>query len=557
MSRARRAARRAAWTLAAACLMASAAGCAGQDDRTAGSEPDYVRSLISQTNGLYYHPFLREERGGPEAQSYALRALAETGAKPKVTVAARTAAALRSDALKSSALWGRYWLVPLRDAGAPGVLGRDDARAVEKLRSGKGWYEDPALDDGSDDGRLSATWAALEVEAATDSLDAVPAAGRAATVRWLGRLAHGDVPLEKAAVLARCLRLLGEPVPASLTAATAPDVSGFTERPEAERATLLEETYDYVLLQESAGRTPRVDRATWQQVLDHDVTALDHEQLYDLVHILRATGSPARSFSSVARRLEGDRLPDGTMRDPSSYLGTPDASLLVQRLRDLAGWPVRDERLLAAVEKQADAPDAPRDGATRLTVAALEHTAGGRDLTASQKALCQDPSTVPATVTSDNVRDWQRAVWDCADAGVPVPAPAVTRWDLDGLEGAQAAATLVVGLHQSGHEDRAPGWLTADRLEKWATEPGPRANVYDRALIVRAYLLLGGHPDESAVGRLAALVAAHRGCPGLPGLYRPDDEPGCDLKTTWAVWELDKALDGKLGALPSPGRSRD
>ncbi|MFD0026044.1 hypothetical protein [Streptomyces sp. NPDC058382] len=551
MSRARRVAGGSAWALAAACLASSVAGCDTQDGRPESREPGYVESLVSQTNGLYYHPFLREERGGPEAQSYGLRVLAETDAKPRVTVGTKTAAELRSTALKSSALWGRYWLVPLRGAGAPGVLGRDDARAAEKLRSPKGWYEDPTLDDKSDNGHLSATWAALELESATGSLDGIPAADVAATVRWLGRLAQDGPPLETAAVLARCFHLLGEPVPASLTSATAPEPGRFTERPEAERATLLEDTYNYVLLQESAGRKPRVDRATWQQALNHNVATLDYEQLYNLVHILRATGSPARAFPSVVRRLEGERLPDGTMSDPSSYLGTPDASLFVQRLRGLAGWPVRDENLLAAVEKQADSPDAPRDGATRLTMAALEHGAGGRALTAQEAALCRDPSTVPPTVTADNVSNWQRTAWDCVDSGVPVPAPSVARWDLDGLEGVQAAATLVIGLHQTGHEDSVPGWLTADRLAKWAADAGPRANVYDRALIVRAHLLLGGHAEEPAVGRLAAQLKGHRGCAGLPGLYRPDDEAGCDLKTTWAVWELDKALDGKLRALPS------
>ncbi|MFF8591154.1 hypothetical protein ACF061_06865 [Streptomyces sp. NPDC015220] len=551
MSRTRSIARTAVWTAVAACVMVPAAGCASPGSHHASGEPGYFASLVSRANGLYYHPFLREERGSPEAQSYALRTLEETGARPRVTVGAGTASALRSDAVKASPLWGRYWLVPLRDAGASGVLGRSDARAVEKLRTDKGWYDDPALGTKTDEGRLGATWAALEVEAATGSLGRLPAADRAATVRWLDGLAAGGPSLEGAAVLARCLRLLARPTPESLTTRAAPDASRFTERPEKERADLLEDTYDYVLLQESAGKEPRVDREVWQQALAHNTDSLDYEQLYSLVHILRATGSPENAFPSVVRRLQRERMPDGTVRDPSSYLGTPDASLFVQRLRSVAGWPVRDKRLLGAVEKQADSPDAPRDGAARLTTAALEHSAGGAPLSPRETALCRDPVTVPATVTADNAADWQRAVWNCAESGVPVPAPSVTRWSVDGLEGAQAAATLVVGLHQGGHDDRVPGWLTADGLRRWATDPGPRASVYDRALIVRAYLLLGGRAGDLVVGSLAGLFKAHRGCPGLPGLYRPDDEPGCDLKTTWAVWELDKALDGKLGALPS------
>ena len=551
MSHARSVARKAAWAAAAACVLMQAVSCTSQGSGQESREPAYFQSLVSQANGLYYHPFLREERGSPEAQSYALRILEETGAKPKVTVGATTAAALRSDALKTSALWGRYWLVPLREAGAPAVLGRGDAQDVEKLRTGSGWYEDPALGEKSNEGRLGATWAALEVEAATGTLAKLPATDKAATADWLGRLADGRPQLDEAAALARCLHLLGRSVPGSLTSVAAPDTSGFTERPAKERAALLEDTYNYVLLHESAGKKPRVDRKTWQQALSHNVASLDYDQLYSLVHILRATGSSKGAFPAVTRRLEQERMQDGTVRDPSSYLGTPDASLLVQQLRSVAGWPVRDKRLLAAVEEQANSQDAPRDGAARLNLAALEHSAGGQPLSRQEAALCRDPSTVPATVTADNVAAWQRAAWVCAESGVPIPVPSVTRWSADDLEGAQAAATLVVGLHQADQEDRTPGWLTADVLRRWAADPGPRASVYDRALIVRAYLLLGGHADESLVRHLASQFRAHRGCPGLPGLYRPDDEPGCDLKTTWAVWELDKALDRKLGTLPS------
>ncbi|MDV9172920.1 hypothetical protein R6V09_22745 [Streptomyces sp. W16] len=541
------------WAAAAAGVLMSAVSCTSQGSGRESREPAYFQSLVSQTNGLYYHPFLREERGSAEAQAYALRILEETGAKPKVAVGAATAAALRSDALKTSALWGRYWLVPLRGAGAAAVLGRGDTQDVEKLRTGKGWYADPALGAKNDQGRLSATWAALEVEAATGTLGRLPAADKAATADWLGRLADGTPRLDEAAVLARCLHLLGKPVPGSLTSVAAPDTSRFTQRPDDERATLLEDTYNYVLLQESAGKEPQVDRKTWQQALSHDVDSLDYDQLYSLVHILRATGSSKAEFSAVVRRLDQERMPDGTVRDPSSYLGTPDASLFVQRLRSVAGWPVRDKRLLAAVEEQADSQDAPRDGAARLNLAALRHSAGGEPLSPQEAALCRDPSTVPTTVTADNAAAWQRAAWNCAESGIPTPVPSGTRWSVDGLEGAQAAATLVVGLHQTGHKDRTPGWLTADVLSRWAADPGPRASVYDRALIVRAYLLLGGRADASMVRNLAAEFRAHRGCPGLPGLYRPDDEPGCDLKTTWAVWELDKALDRKLGTLPSQG----
>ncbi|OIJ85488.1 hypothetical protein [Streptomyces colonosanans] len=527
------------------------ASCTSQSSHHESKEPVYFQSLVSQVNGLYYHPFLREERGSAEAQFYALRTLEETGAKPRVTVGAETVAALRSDAVEASALWGRYWLVPLHDAGVSGVLGPGDTRNVEKLRTGGGWYEDPSLDRESDEGRLSATWAALEVEAATGSLGKLPAAEKAATVGWLGRLAGGRRPLDNAAALARCLHLLGEPVPASLTSVAAPDASGFTTRSGEERAALLEDTYNYVLLQESAGKKPHLDRGTWQQALTHNAESLDYEQLYDLVHILRAAGSPKGAFSAVTGRLERERMQDGTVRDPSSYLGTPDASLFVQRLRDVAGWRVRDKRLLRAVEEQANTPDAPRDGAARLSMAALKHSAGGAALSDQEAALCRDPSTVPDTVTADNVVNWQRAVWNCAESGVPTKAPSVNRWSVDDLENAQATATLVVGLHQAGQEDQIPGWLTADALRRWVDNPGPRANVYDHALIVRAYLLLGGHADESVVKQLARQFRAHRGCPGLPGLYRPDSEPACDLKTTWAVWELDKALDRKLGALPS------
>jgi hypothetical protein len=529
--------------------------CTSSGSGHAGShEPPSVQRqfdlLASKQNGYYYPPFLREQPAAPEAQSYALKTLAELGRDPKTSMAAPQVAALRRDALAASALWGRDWLVPLRQAGATEALGRRDAEAVNKTRAKGGWYVDPALGDDTDAARLGATWAALDV---LKALGQEPS-DRARTVSWLRSRATAHRSLEQGAALASALHLLGEPVPATLTGLAAPRTDDFADLTPDQRADRLDGTYYYVLIQQAAGKRPQVDRKVWEPVLRDGATTLPYEQLHYLVHVLKAAGSPKSLFWPVAERLDGERLDDGSVRDPDAYLGDPDASLFVERLRRLAGWSREDTRLVGALDGDEQSGDASQDAGERLSRLALRKVAsGGGGTSAEARRLCADPTVLPTSVTLQNATQWQRTTLNCTDAGAATAVPTFRRWSLDTPDGVVAAATVTVGLADSDRRDHVPTWVTADALKEWAHSPKRFTSVYDYTLVVRAYVLLGGAADAELKAAVQNGVTAYRGCPDLPDLYRVGGgDPGCDLKTTWGAWELGRRLGIPLEHLQSP-----
>ncbi|MEU7054474.1 hypothetical protein [Streptomyces sp. NPDC046197] len=529
--------------------------CTSGSADSGGREPAAARQfdlLVSKQNGYYYHPFLRLQPAGPREQSFALRTLSELGRDPRTSIDSAQARSLRQDALGASSLWGRDWLIPLRRAGADEALGDADVTDVNRSRAKGGWYVDSALGDDGVAARLGATWAALEVLDALGRLDDVPAADRSGTVTWLRSLAGAPRPLDQSSALARSLQLLKQPVPAALTRIPAPRTDDFAGLTPDARATRLADTYSYVLIQEAAGRRPAVHREVWEPVLRDGAATLPYEQLYELVHALKAAGSPKRVFAPVLKRLEGERLDDGTVRDPDAYLGNPDASLFVQRLRTLAGWSQEDPGLLAALDREEHSGDVSQEGAERLNRAALRRVTTGADTSAAARQLCADPRLLPATVTEANATQWQRTTLNCADAGVPTGTPKTGTWSLDTPDRVAAAATVTVGLADSGHRDAVPSWITAAALRQWAQNPGRFTSVYPYTLVVRAYSLLGGALDPALRDALGRGVTPYRGCPGLPDLYQVGGgDTACDLKTTWGVWSLDRQLHGAMGWLPA------
>lgn len=509
--------------------------------------------LVSKQNGYYYHPFLRQQPAGPQAQSFALRTLSELGRDPKTSMASARVESLRGGALETSSLWGRDWMIPLWRAGAGKALGAGDAADVNRLRAKGGWYVDSALGDDSDGARLGATWAALEVLDALGRVDDLPAADRAATVSWLRSQARKVRALDEGSALARSLHFLHEPVPGALTRIAAPRTDDFADLAPDARATRLDDTYSYALIQQAAGKRPAVSRQVWEPVLRDGAATLPYEQLYELVHVLKAAGSPKSVFAPVLKRLDGDRLDDGTVRDPDAYIGDPDASLFVQRLRALAGWSRKDPGLLAALEREEKSDDVSQEGAERLSRAALRKVTAGGGTGERTRQLCADPRVLPTTVTERNATQWQRTTLNCADAGASVAAPEIATWSPDTPERVVAAATVAVGLADGGRRDSIPSWITADALKPWAQNPDRFTSVYTYALVVRAYSLLGGALDASLREALGRGITPYGGCPGLPGLYQVGGgDSACDLKTTWAVWTLDRQLHGAMGWLPAP-----
>ncbi|MDK1472276.1 hypothetical protein QNO07_02345 [Streptomyces sp. 549] len=512
--------------------------------------------LVSSQNGLYYHPFLREEPASPEAQAYALRTLAEVGVDPRLSISDEEVRAMRGDAVAASPLWGRTWLIPLRAAGAEGALVESDAAAVAELRRDGGWYVDPMLGDGTAAARIGGTWAALELLAATDALDALPQPQTTTTAEWLREQAEAVQNIDAAAAVARSLQLIGMPVPDRLVKRfSAPSMDGFPALKTDARNARLEETYSYVLLRRSAGQPARVDRTAWTRVLENSVGNLDYEQLHSVVAILRSSGAGAASsaFEKVRQRLETNRLGNGTIRDPDAYLGSLDASLYVQRLQLMAGGSAIDSELAEALEGVADSDYFSGTGPEQLIWSAVYKSAGGkRPSRRPVRTLCQDGQTVPRSVTVANAAVWQRMAHACTQAGGTVRAPRVSQWDVETPEGAVAAAELVVGLSEARLEHKVPAWITPEGLAAYVARPNRLPSVYDLALVVRAHSILGAAPDKAIEGVLADGLAPYRGCPELPDLYQVGaGNSRCDLRTTWAVWSLDRRFGGGLDVLPA------
>ncbi|WP_406496488.1 hypothetical protein OG936_20420 [Streptomyces sp. NBC_00846] len=540
-------------------LLLTVTSCAKRQTGSDGEFPvgqalrEEFSSLVSGQNGLYYHPFLREEPAGPEAQSYALRTLTLLGTEARATNDSADIDALRREALSSSPLWGRYWLVPVARYGDPDALPRADADEVAQHRTSGGWYEDPALGD-TNAAHAGGTWAALEVLAA---LGRIPAGDlRTSTVDWLTRASRAKPDIQVAGALARSLSLLKADVPASLTRLRPPATDGFAGLAAERKQQLLEETYSYVLVQRAADRRPVIDTATWKNVLAHNADTLDYEHLYYLAEVLRAADLPVRELQPIQRRLEKNQLADGDITDPDSYAGSLDASSYVQRLRTLADLPTDDPDLLTAlnaVEKEAGTD---WDNGDRLMAAALRRKAGegsGGDADVRKStSWCAGPDILPRTLTLHLAAAWRRNAVICAEAGVEVPEPQVKPWNTDTAEGLVAAAELVVGLSDAGLSDEPPSWLAAEDLLPWVLHPARMSNLYNYAVVARAYILLGGAADIPVRRALRSETTARRGCPGYPDLYRTDSrDPGCDLRTTWAVWTLDQQLDGALHAVPA------
>ncbi|MFI1337174.1 hypothetical protein ACH4U7_45110 [Streptomyces sp. NPDC020845] len=562
----RRAAALAAGALAGALAAALLTGCqsAASDSGERRPVTEELSILMSAQNQLYYPPFLRDEPTGPQDNAYAQRTRALLGTPPRLDLNHKTAEFFRQDALGSSPLWGRGWLVPLAASGADGLLNDRDAADVRRMRTADGWYRaplprraarsqptepaepaEPAGQQAKNAYRAAATATALEILRAHGG---ITEADRRATLPWLHKAAAHPGTLSESADVARGLRLLNAPVPARLAAVTPPKTAEFTSLGGKQRYQALLDAYQYARLRESAGQKAELDPEVWGTVLSRNAATFSYPDLYYATFVAKAAGAPAAALDKARDRIRANTLPGGAVRDPGGYLGSPEASFYALLLRGLSGEPTHDGRLAKALGKVATDPRAAGDPATRLTTAAAAALAGaGGRTTSAAAALCRSAQVVPHTVTAHSAEKWARTALACDRAGAPAQAPRTTPWPLNDAERVTAAATLATGLADTGRPPRPARWVTARQLRPWATDPKRLDSVSGYATVVRAYLLAGGKADAPLREAVARGIDARRGCPRLPNLYRADAEGGCDLKTTWHVWQLKKQLKEQYG----------
>lgn len=526
----------------AALLIGGISGCGGTSNRNTDPKPvaEELSVLVSAMNGLYYPPFLRQKPAGPEDNSYALRIRSVLGETPRLSLSKESVGFFHDEAVAASPLQGRAWLAPMMSANAPALLTDGDLDAVRAMRTEDGWFSGPGMDSSGLEGRASATADALEV---LRSRGSISTEDRHETLRWLQAVSTDRPGQAAAADLARSFSLLDLPIPPSLKTLGQPPKRNFAELAGPARYDLLVEAYRYASLVQQTGGIADLDPTVWASVLRHNADNLGYRDLYYLVVVARAAGAPMSAFQAVQTRIAENLLPDGTIRDPTAYVGSPEATLYGLRLRALAGEATTDPRLADSLNKAFVEHQQSAGAPERLTAGAALHLAG----ITGQAGPCQAAGAVPTTVRQDNAEVWSRAVLACGDLGGSVPEPRIDQWPLGTAEGVVAAAAVVTSLNDSGHGKAIPAWISADRLREWAISPERVPSTSGYAVTTRAYLLLGGQLDEPLRNAIRRGIDERRGCSQLPSLYHADGlGPVCDLKATWAVWKLKLLTDGKL-----------
>ena len=492
----------------------------------------------SPINGLYYPPFLRLETAGPEYNCYALLTDNALGHRSRLVLTAKTEQSLRSEALSASPVTGRRWLLPIREAGATNVLNGQDIRAITALRARDGYFDDPAAV--SPAGRISATADAIVV---LTGLNALTPEDRQTSASWLRK--QLAVPsLIQRSFAADALGLMGAPLPSEIAPQSAPDAVNFGQLDQDARNQLLLDTYGYVRLRTDTGQPAEVDSQTWQQVLNNNVSSLDWRSIYYLVVILKAVGLSQAAFQPVRDRLSAERLPDGSITDPTSYSGDPATTFFGLQLRSLAKEDTQDSEVAKALETAAKLPDSANDRGSRLAIAAALRLAASPPGEPTQTSDCNGPVAV---VNKDSVAAWQRIVWYCGTLSISVADPNIKVWSVTDPEGVVAAARLVNAMDDD-HLSSWPTWVTRNVFAPYLKNAHAVVNVANYAEVIRAFLILGGslRPEELAVADQTFRPA--KGCPQLPHLYRTDSaDQGCDLVTTMAVWQLSSRLAGRYG----------
>ncbi|WP_157596937.1 hypothetical protein [Streptacidiphilus rugosus] len=533
-----------------ALLFLPLSGCGSDSPSTDAMPVGHELALLkSSRNGLYYQPFLRDEPAGPEDNSYAALIRAEIADGVQMHPNAKRSAFFRSEAISVSPLVGRAWLAPLVAAGAKGLLDSTDTDAVRKLRSPQGWFTDPGTKPGDDTvtSRVAGTVAALQV---LQAIGGLTPADRAATLPWLKSVAGTESGLDgTSAEVAIGLRLLGGTVPERLMAAKAPAVGDFTSLTGPQRYQALVGSYAYVVIHRESvsGTVAGLSAAVWTEVLEHNADTLSYPDLYSAVVVAHAAGAGPSAFDPVRSRLSADVLPDGSVRDPSAYIGDSEASLYSLLLRGLAGEKTADPSLAQALATAEGDPHVAADPVAKLVTDTARVLAGDKKASADASADCRTTGVIPRSVTVDNIEEWTRLTRACQAAGVHLAAPGAAPWGLADVQHAVAAATLVTGLSDGGTTHGLPAWVSGTALLPWAEHPERFPSARSYATVVQAYLLVtGGHMDPALRGTVKRFIDPRRGCDDFPDLYQADSVDGCDLVTTWTVWRLELALDGKL-----------
>lgn len=499
-------------------------------------------SIRGVHNGLYYPPFLLSMPAGPEANSYAMRILRLGGTEPQLSLESADVAFVRSEALSSSSIDGIMWLASLQRAAGQTLVRDDDISRLRGLRGRDGLFSDsPVIGSSTDDhdATLHATEAALWT---LNELGLLTEEDRSVTLTALRDEIRTVVDPVRAGMMARILSNVGAPHTYAEGLAKAMSGVRWDDSPDTPDRLLesMRRAHGLISVAAAVGVTPSPQEfsiGTWRRVIAANAKSMEYRDGYMLASIVISLGGSAVDIAPLLDRVAQNRLPRGLIREPRLLAGSPEATLYVLRLQRMLGDRIEDPDIARAVESGEPA----RSPAEEATVTAVRRLASpGRVSGGPRPRACENSGAgIGAAVSLDSASGWLRLALACRDAGYVLTPPQVRPWSLDDPRGTVAAAQLVVGFEDSGTDPRAIGWIDAEALGGYVRHAERLPRVYDFAVTVRAFLLLGGKLTSEDVARVRERVDGMQGCTGLRSMYRvsPNDSE-CDLLGTWAVVAL-------------------
>lgn len=518
------------------CLIVGIVGCSSHGP-TPAAAPE-LNVLKSEGDGLYYPAYVRSQPAGPEDNSYAIQIESMLGNAQHVSLSAKTRDFFHDEAVSTSPVIGRSWLVPILAGGDRSILTKNDTNALRALRTKDGWFADPVVTDAGS--RADVTARALSVLAA---LGSVTAEDVTASEGWLtSQMNESDLATRASAAVG--LKSLGVKVSAAAANISAPASAEFPNLQPDARTELLADTYNYARLRSAAGLAVTLSTRDWMHVLDANVTMMPLKSLYQVVFILTSAGTSASDMDTADARLKADALPDGTFRDPSAYTGDILSTFYVLALKSSAGSSMTDAKMAQAVETHAASQPDSADALTKFTYQSALSLASGQAAGPTATARCAAATTVDET----SAAAFELVTRACHLQKLTVGAPQVNRWSTQTAQGAVAAARLVNGFTEMGAlRSTQPSWLPASSFAPFVMRGDDLGGLRNYAELLRAYTAVGGHLTAVQSGTVNQTFTSARGCPDLPDLYRATADGDCDLATSLSVWDLGRSNGLDLG----------
>jgi hypothetical protein len=282
-----------------------------------------------------------------------------------------------------------------------------------------------------------------------------------------------------------------------------------------------------------------VDRAAIRGILRPalDRPVDDVQLLYSVAEAWRLAGGPPADLNRLSASVVGRVDPaTGLVRTAAARVGTLESSYYVAYIRRLRGLPTDDDRLVEAVRSSMREFGNQFGPNSLLMAAVVLRISGKPDDQLERQAVAAVKVQFSGSLTKANVASWALASRLLDDLGVHVPIGEVRPWAV-ATQSDRVDAWTAVSLMQ-GTDPVIPTEFTETihDIHRVLSEESGKLTIFELRAGVGALTVLG-LTDQIPTKALSATLDERRGCPGLPDLYRPVAEAGCDLKSSAdAMW---------------------